>query len=84
MMVYNMKNPRESILTSIKFVQENSTDIQTLIKKLHDLIYERKLSLAEAYKATTENSESKIKTKSLGRWFAHAEAYKETKSDRRE
>ena len=33
------ENPRESILTSIEFVQENSPDIQTLIKKLHDLIY---------------------------------------------
>ena len=78
------ENPRESILTSIEFVQENSPDIQTLIKKLHDLIYERKVSLAEAYKTTIENSESKIKTKSLGGWIAHAEAYKETKSDRRE
>ena len=46
------ENPRESILTSIEFVQENSPDIQTLIKKLHDLIYERKVSLAEAYKET--------------------------------
>ena len=32
------ENPRESILTSIEFVQQNSPDIQTLIKKLHDLI----------------------------------------------
>ena len=32
------ENPRYSILTSIEFVQENSPDIQTLIKKLHDLI----------------------------------------------
>ena len=78
------ENPRESILTSIEFVQENSPDIQTLIKKVHNLIYERKVSLAEAYKTTIENSESKIKTKSSGGWIAHAEAYKETKSDRRE
>ena len=70
------ENPRESILTSIEFVQENSPDIQILIKKLHDLIYERKVSLAEAYKTTIENSESKIKTKSSGGWIAHAEAYK--------
>ena len=69
------ENPRESILTSIEFVQENSPDIQTLIKKLHELIYERKVSLAEAYKTTTENSESKIKTKSLGGWIAYLEAY---------
>ena len=39
------ENPRESILTSIEFVQQNSPDIQTLIKDLHDLIYERKASL---------------------------------------
>ena len=38
------ENPRESILTSIEFVQQNSPDIQTLIKDLHDLIYERKVS----------------------------------------
>ena len=38
MVVYNMKNPLESILTSIEFVQQNSPDIQTLIKDLHDLI----------------------------------------------
>ena len=78
------ENPRESILTSIEFVQQNSPDIQTLIKDLHDLINERKVSLIEAYKITTDNSESKIKTKSLGGQIAHAEAYKETKSDRRE
>ena len=35
-------------------------------------------------KTTIENSESKIKTKSVGGWIAHTEAYKETKSDRRE
>ena len=35
------ENPRESILTSIEFVQQNSPDIQTLIKDLHDLINER-------------------------------------------
>tara|TARA_Y100000589_G_scaffold310269_1_gene328473 strand:+ start:538 stop:852 length:315 start_codon:yes stop_codon:yes gene_type:complete len=52
---------RVIILTFIKFVQENSQDIQTLIKKLHDLIYERKVSLAEAYKTSIEKSESKIK-----------------------
>jgi len=46
------ENPRLLILTSIEFAQENSPDIQTLIKKLHDLIYERKVSLAEAYKET--------------------------------
>ena len=46
------ENPWKSILTSIEFVQENSLEIQTLIKKLHDLIYERKVSLAEAYKTT--------------------------------
>ena len=33
------ENPRELILTSIEFVQQNSPDIQTLIKDLHDLIY---------------------------------------------
>ena len=60
------ENPRESILTSIEFVQQNSPDIQTLIKDLHDLIYERKVSLVEAYKITTDNSESKIKTKKFG------------------
>ena len=32
------------ILTSIKFVKENSPEIQTLIKKFHDLINERKVS----------------------------------------
>ncbi len=32
------ENPRESILTSIEFLQQNSPDIQTLIKDLHDLI----------------------------------------------
>ena len=32
------ENPWESILTSIEFVKENSPDIQTLIKKFHDLI----------------------------------------------
>ena len=42
------ENPRESILTSIEFVQQNSPDIQTLIKDLHDLINERKVSLVEA------------------------------------
>ena len=36
------EKPLELILTSIEFVQENSPDIQTLIKKLHDLIYEKK------------------------------------------
>ena len=62
------ENPRESILTSIEFVQQNSPDIQTLIKDLHDLINERKVSLVEAYKITTDNSESKIKTtRRLGR-----------------
>ncbi len=30
------------IITSIEFVQENFPYIQTLIKKLYDLIYERK------------------------------------------
>ena len=33
------ENPQESILTSIEFVQQNSPDIQTLIKDLHGLIY---------------------------------------------
>ena len=50
-MVYNMKtlmiNPN-----IYRICTENSPDIQTLIKKLHDLIYERKVSLAEAYKET--------------------------------
>ena len=36
------ENPRWLILTSIEFVQENSPDIQTLIKKLHDLILKDK------------------------------------------
>ena len=36
------ENLRESILTSIEFVQEYSPDIQTLIKDFHDLIYGRK------------------------------------------
>ncbi len=53
------------------------------LKKLPDLIYERKVSLAEAYKTTIENSENRIKTKSLGGWIVHSEATKETKSDRR-
>ena len=35
------ENPWESILTSIEFVKENSPDIQTLIKKFHDLIKEK-------------------------------------------
>ena len=42
------ENPRESILTSIEFVQENSPDIQTLIKKFHNLTYKRKVSLVKA------------------------------------
>ena len=56
------ENSRESILTSIEFVQENSPDIQILIKKLHDLIYERKVSLAEAYKTNIENIETLFKS----------------------
>ncbi len=59
-MIYNRfttglqhENPQELILTSIEFVQENSPDIQTLIKKLHDLIFGRKVSLAAAYKTNT-------------------------------
>ena len=50
------ENPRESILTSIEFVQQNSPDIQTLIKDLHDLINERKVSLVEDYKISEDNT----------------------------
>ena len=39
------ENPWETILTSIEFIQENSPNIQRLIKKLNDLIYERKVSI---------------------------------------
>ena len=46
-------------------MQQNSPDIQTLIKDLNDLIYKRKVSLAEAYNITTVNSESKIQIKTL-------------------
>ncbi len=63
MMVYKIKNLQLLILTSIEFVQENFPYIQTLIKKLYDLIYERKVSLSKVYKTIIENSDSKIKTK---------------------
>ena len=56
------ENPRELILTSIKFVQENSPDIQTLIK-LYDLIYERKVSLSETYKTAIKIVKVKLKQK---------------------
>ena len=50
-------------LTSIEFLQQNSPDIQTLIKDINNLINERKVSFVEDYKITTDNSESKIKRK---------------------
>ena len=45
--------------------KKNVSDIQTLIKKLHELSYERKVSLAEASETAIKNSEIKIKTKCL-------------------
>ena len=64
MMVYKIKNLQLLILTSIEFVQENSPDIQTLIK-LYDLIYERKVSLSETYKTAIKIVKVKLKQKIL-------------------